>query len=474
VGHDRPVFSSCVARAIAGLLLGNLAIVAAHAATPEPVDWIVTGKFVVTMDASHRVIPHGAVAIRQDRIVGIGPAEEINARFQAAHTLKREQDLVAPGLIDTHTHAAMSLLRAFADDQRLQDWLTKFIFPAEAKNVDREFVRWGTELACLEMALAGITTYTDMYYFEDEVAEATKRAGLRGVLGHSVIGFPAPDYKSWQEAIRGAGRFLDTYAHDPLIVPAVAPHAIYTTPDEALRAAHDLAVKMNAPLLIHVAETQQERDDAIAKRGMTPVQTLEKLGVLDGRVVAAHCIWVNDDDLEILKRKGTGVAHCPSSNMKLASGIAPVTKMLKLGINVGIGTDGFAGSNDSADLILEMNLAAKLQKVATMDPHSLPAEQVLDMATLGGARVLGLDREIGSLETGKRADLITVSLAHPNAVPLYNLYSQIAYAAKASDVDDVFVNGNQVVSSRKMLTLDAEEIYRRAEAYHLRVINSLQ
>jgi 5-methylthioadenosine/S-adenosylhomocysteine deaminase len=196
VEHDRPVFSSCVARAIACLLLGNLAIVAARAASPEPVDWIVTGKFVVTMDASHRVIPHGSVAIRQDRIVGIGPAEEINARFQAAHTLKREQDLVAPGLIDTHTHAAMSLLRAFADDQRLQDWLTKFIFPAEAKNVDREFVRWGTELACLEMALAGITTYTDMYYFEDEVAEATKRAGLRGVLGHSVIGFPAPDFST--------------------------------------------------------------------------------------------------------------------------------------------------------------------------------------------------------------------------------------------------------------------------------------
>jgi len=474
VGHYRRVFFFGIVRAITCLLVWNVTVVAAQAAAPEPVDWIVTGKFVVTMDASHRVIPHGSVAIRQDRIVGIGPAEEINARFQAAHTLKREQDLIAPGLIDTHTHAAMSLFRAFADDQRLQDWLTKFIFPAEAKNVDREFVRWGTELACLEMALAGITTYTDMYYFEDEVAETTKRAGLRGVLGSSVIGFPAPDYKSWQEAIRGAARYLDTYAHDPLIVPAVAPHAIYTTPDEALRAAHDLAVKMNAPLLIHVAETQKERDDAIAKRGMTPVETLEKLGVLDGRVVAAHCIWVNDDDLEILKRKGTGVAHCPSSNMKLASGIAPVTKMLKLGINVGIGTDGFAGSNDSADLILEMNLAAKLQKVATMDPHSLPAEQVLEMATLGGARVLGLDREIGSLETGKRADLITISLAHPNAVPLYNLYSQIAYAAKASDVDDVFVNGSQVVSGRKMLTLDAEEIYRRAEAYHLRVINSLR
>lgn len=474
VGHEKPIWSSCAARAITRLLLWNLAIFAAHAASPEPVDWIVTGKFVVTMDASHRVIPNGSVAIRGERIVGIGPAGEINARFRAAHILKREQDLIAPGLIDTHTHAAMSLFRAFADDQRLQDWLTKFIFPAEAKNVDREFVRWGTELACLEMALAGITTYTDMYYFEDEVAEATKHAGLRGVLGQSVIGFPAPDYKSWQEAIRGAARYLDTYAHDPLIVPAVAPHAIYTTPNEALRAAHDLAVKMNAPLLIHVAETQKERDDAIAERGMTPVKTLEKLGVLDGRVVAAHSIWVSDDDLEILRRKGTGVAHCPSSNMKLASGIAPVAKMLKLGINVGIGTDGFAGSNDSADLILEMNLAAKLQKVTTMDPHSLPAEQVLEMATLGGARVLGLDREIGSLETGKRADLITVSLAHPNAIPLYNLYSQIAYAAKASDVDDVFVNGSQVVSGRKMLTLDAEEIYRRAEAYHLKVIDSLK
>ena len=460
---------------VAALLLWcGLAPQAARGAAPEPVDWIVSGKFVVTMDAGRRVIQHGSVAIRGERIVAVGPSEEIASRFHAAHTLSREQDLIAPGLIDTHTHAAMSLFRAFADDQRLEDWLTKFIFPAESKNVDREFVHWGTELACLEMALAGITTYTDMYYFEDEVAATTKRAGLRGVLGQTVIGFPAPDYKSWQEAVRGAGRFIDTYAHDPLIVPAVAPHAIYTTPNEALQAAHALAVKLGAPLLIHVAETRKERDDSMAQRGMSPVAVLEKLGVLDGRVVAAHCVWMSDADLEILKRKGTGVAHCPSSNMKLASGIAPVTKMLKMGIHVGIGTDGFAGSNDSADLILEMNLAAKLQKVATMDPHSLPAEQVLEMATIGGARVLGLDREIGSLEEGKRADLITVSLAHPNAVPLYDLYSQIAYAAKASDVDDVFVNGSEVVAGRHMLTLDADEIYRRAEAYHLRVLASLK
>ncbi len=228
------------------------------------------------------------------------------------------------------------------------------------------------------------------------------------------------------------------------------------------------------PLSIHLAETQGERNDALAQRHMTPTQVLEKLGVLDGRVIAAHCIWEDGNDLEILKRHGTGIAHCPSSNMKLASGVAHVADMLKLGITVGLGTDGFAGSNDTADLLLEMNLAAKLQKVTTMDPTVLPAEQVMDMATMGGARVLGLQKEIGSLEEGKRADLITVSLAHANAVPLYNVYSYLAYAAKAGDVDDVFINGRQIVSARRALTLNQGEISRQAELYKRQILSSLK
>ena len=450
------------------------ALVAAPAWTADPADWVIRAKYVVSMDAQHRVIDQGAVAICGARIVGVGTQAEIARRFEARRTLDKPDALVAPGLIDTHTHAAMSLFRAIADDMRLEDWLNNFIFPAEAKNVSRDFVRWGTRLACLEMVLAGITTYTDMYYFEDTAAETAKQAGVRGVLGQTVIGFPAPDYKTWPEAIRAAESFIRRYRGDELIVPAVAPHAIYTTPDEALVASHELALKYGVPLLIHLAETRKEREDALAKRNVTPTGLLERLGVLDGRVVAAHCVWEDDRDLAILKRHATGVAHCPSSNAKLASGIAPVTAMLRMGIFVGLGTDGFAGSNDSADLILEMDLAAKLQKLRAMDPTALPAEQALEMATRGGARVLGLDKEIGSLEEGKRADLITVSLAGPNAVPLYNIYSQLAYATKAGDVQDVFINGRQIVSGRQVLTLNRAEIYREAERYRRQIVSNLK
>jgi 5-methylthioadenosine/S-adenosylhomocysteine deaminase len=440
----------------------------------EHADWIIRAKYVATMDAHHRVIDLGAVAIRGTRVVGVGRQSEIGQRFEAKHTLDEPDALVAPGLIDTHTHAPMSMFRAIADDMRLQDWLTNFIFPAESKTVSPDFVRWGTRLACLEMVLAGITTYTDMYYFEDVEADTAKEAGVRGVLGQTLIGFPAPDHKTWNESIAAADRYIQRFRTDDLIVPAIAPHAIYTTPDEALVASHNLAVKYGIPLLIHLSETKTERDNALAKRNMTPTQTLEKLGVLDGRVVAAHCVWEDGSDLRILKRHGTGVAHCPSSNTKLASGIAPVTEMLKMGLNVGLGTDGFAGSNDTADLISEMSLASKLQKITAMDPRVLPAEQVFEMATLGGARVLGLDKEIGSIEEGKRADLMTISLEKPNAVPLYNVYSQIVYASKAADVQDVFINGRQIVSARHVLTLNQEEIQRKAEQYGQRIGSGLK
>jgi 5-methylthioadenosine/S-adenosylhomocysteine deaminase len=426
------------------------------------------------MDEHNRMIEGGAVAISDTRIVGVGTQDDIAHRFQAKHTLDKPDAMIAPGLIDTHTHAPMSLFRAIADDMRLDDWLTNFIFPAEAKNVSPDFVRWGTRLACLEMLLAGITTYTDMYYFEDVEAETAKQAGVRGVLGQTIIGFPAPDHKTWQEALAATEKYIQKYQKDELIIPAVAPHSIYTTPDEALVAAHQLAIKYNVPLTIHLAETQKERDDSLTKRNLSPTQVLEKLGVLDGRVIAAHCVWESPEDIDILKQHGTGVAHCPSSNMKLASGVAHVTDMLNKGIAVGLGTDGFAGSNDSADLIVEMDLAAKLQKVTTMDPTALPAAQVVAMATIGGARVLGLDKEIGSLEEGKRADLIAISVAHPNATPLYNVYSQIAYASKAGDVEDVFINGKQVVSNRQVLTLNAKEIYAKVEQYRQQILASLQ
>lgn len=454
--------------------LALLLALSAPSWTAENVDWIIRARYVVTMDAAHRVIENGAVAIQGSRIAAVDTQAAIARDFTAQHTVDKPDALVAPGLIDTHTHAPMSLFRAIADDRQLEDWLHNFIFPAESHNVTADFVRWGTRLACLEMVLAGITTYTDMYYFEDAEAEAAKEAGVRGVLGQTIIGFPAPDYKTWQQAIQGTERFIQRYRNDDLIVPAVAPHAIYTTPNEALVAAHKLAVKYQVPLLIHLAETGTERDESLTKRKLTPTQVLEKLGVLDGRVVAAHSIWEDDNDLQILKRHNTGVAHCPSSNMKLADGVAHVTAMLKLGINVGLGDDGFAGSNDSADLLREMDIAAKLQKVTLMDPTVIPAEQAFEMATIGGARVLGMQKEIGSLEKGKRADLFLLSLAHPDAVPLYNIYSILTYAVHAGDVEDVFINGRQIVSGRRVLTLNQEEIFQKAEVYKQQVLSSLK
>ena len=449
-------------------------VLAAMALRAAPADWIWSARWVITEDAQHRVIENGAVAIVGDHIVGVGTRAEIDARFQAKQRLDRPDAILAPGLINTHTHAAMSLLRGIADDQKLQDWLEHFIFPAEAKNVNAEFVRWGTRLGCLEMLLGGTTTFTDMYYFEDVVAEAAKEAGMRGVLGETIIGFPVADAKTPADALKFTEGFLTRFRHDPLVVPAVAPHALYTNSDETLKASRALADKYNAPLVIHLSETKKENDDAMAQRHMSPTRILDSLGVLTGRTVAAHCVWVDDGDLAILKARGTGVAHCPSSNMKLASGVAPVVKMLAMGIHVGLGPDGPAGSNNDFNLFEEMDLAAKLQKVTAMDPQVLPAAQALEMATMGGARVLGMEKEIGSLETGKRADLILVRTDRPNAVPLYDAISQMVYALKADDVRDVMVNGKPVVRDAKILTLDERAILAKAAEYRVRVSQSLK
>lgn len=452
----------------------SLLLILVTALSAEQADWIWTARYVVTMDGQRRVIENGAVAILGDHIAAVGPRVEIERQYQAKQRLDRGNAVIIPGLIDTHTHVPMSLFRGIADDLRLQDWLQNYIFPAEARNVDREFVRWGTRLGCLEMMLAGVTTYTDMYFFEDTIAEVTREAGLRGVLGQSIIGFPTPDYKTPQDALKGVEKYLDSFRGDALIVPAVAPHAIYTTPDNVLKAAHDVARKFGAPLLIHLSETKTEYDEAIEKRGKTPVEALDALGFFEGGVtLGAHAIWLSENDRRILKRRGVGLAHCPSSNTKLASGVAPVVKILEDGIAMGLGTDGFAGSNNRADLMREMSLAAKLQKVTTGDPRSLNAETALSMATIIGARALGMEKLIGSLEAGKRADLVVLRLDEPHAVPLYNLYSQIVYALDSSDVRDVMVNGRQIVKDARSLTLQREPILAKAAEYRQRVQQSL-
>ena len=372
----------------------------------EPADWIWSARYVITEDARHRVIENGAVAVRGDRIVGVGSKGEIDARFQATQRLDRPDAILAPGLINTHTHAPMSLFRGVADDMNLQDWLNKFIFPAEA--------------------------------------------------------------------LKFTERYLARFHNDPLVVAAVAPHALYTNSDETLKASRALANRYNAPLIIHLSETKRENDDAIKARKMTPTKILDTLGVLTGRTVAAHCVWVGDADLSILKARGVGVAHCPSSNMKLASGVAPVVKMLALNLAVGLGPDGPAGSNNDFNLFEEMDLAAKLQKVTTGDPQALPAAAALEMATIRGARVLGMEKEIGSVESGKRADLILVRTDRPNAVPMYDPISQMVYALKASDVRDVMVNGKPVVRDGAIRTLNQAQILQKAAEYRVRISASLK
>ncbi len=437
------------------------------------VDSVWSARYVVTMDPQHRVIENGAIAITGDHIVAVGTRAQIDRDYQPKQRVDRPDAILAPGLINTHTHAAMSLFRGVADDMKLQDWLEKFIFPAEARNVDREFVRWGTRLAAIEMALSGTTTYTDMYYFEETVAEATKEVGLRGVLGQTVIGFPAPDYKTPADALAGTEKFFKTFANDPLIVPAVAPHAIYTVPDDVLKSCRALANKYKKPFVIHLSETKHENEESLAKRGKTPTGALESLGALSGWTVAAHGVWLDDADMKILKARNTGLAHCPSSNMKLASGVAPVVKILSLGIAMGLGTDGVAGSNNDHDMMEEMDLAAKLQKVTTFDPQALPAETAFAMATITGARALHMESMIGSIEKGKRADVIMIRLDQPHAVPIYNVYSQLVYALKGSDVGDMMVNGRVIVRDKKIMTIDAGPVMAKAAEYQERVKKSL-
>ncbi|HZO54951.1 MAG TPA: amidohydrolase family protein [Bryobacteraceae bacterium] len=451
-----------------------LFFVSTAAFAAEPADWLLSARWVVPMDASRRIIENGAVAVKSGSIVAVGTRVELAKRFTPKQTFHRADTILMPGLINTHTHAAMSLFRGIADDMRLQDWLEKFIFPAEARNVTADFVRWGTRLAALEMVLGGTTTFTDMYYFEEVVAEAAKEAGLRGVLGQTIIGFPVPDAKTPADGLARTEAFLKRFANDPLIVPAVAPHALYTNSDETLRNCRALADRYKAPLLIHLSETKRENDDIGAKRGKSPTAVLDEIGVLDGRTLGAHGVWLDDADLAILKRRGTGIAHCPSSNMKLASGIAPVVKMLALGIPVGLGPDGPAGSNNDFSMFEEMDLAAKLAKVSTNDPQSVSAQKSLEMATIDGARALGMDTLIGSLEPGKHADLIFVRTNAAHAVPLYNAYSQLAYALKANDVSDVMVNGRWIVRARIPQTLNPSIVLAKAREYQQRILASLK
>lgn len=425
------------------------------------------------MDTQRRVIEDGAVVVEGSRILAVGPRGQLEREFRGARRFARPDSILIPGLINTHAHIPMSLLRGIADDKRLQDWLENFIFPAEARNVTREFCYHGTLLGCLEMMLSGTTTYTDMYYFEEEVARATKEAGLRAVLGQTVIGFPVADAKTPLESLARTEAFFKQFAEDPLVTPAVAPHALYTNTRETLTPCRKLANQYRKPLVIHVSETKRELEDMTAQHGQSPVQTLADWGIFDGPTIAAHVIWVDDRDIATLAAKKVGIAHCPSSNMKLASGVAPIPKFLKAGLAVGVGTDGPAGSNNDFHLIEEMDLAAKLAKVQTMDPEVLPAQTALELATIRGAAVLGLENQIGSLEAGKLADLVFLRASAAHLLPRFDPYSMIVYAAKGADVGDVFVNGEAVVRDSKPVKIQTAPILARARTYQQQIVLSL-
>ena len=440
---------------------------------PEKVDLLIVGGTVVTMNAARTIIEDAAIAVKGDAILAIGPGAEIKSRYSAPHTVDARGKLILPGFINGHTHVPMTLFRGLHDDVPLNDWLYKYIFPAEAKNVNEDFVRWGTRLAAAEQIRAGVTTFADMYYFEDAVAEETKAAGMRGVLGETFIDFPAPDNKSEAEMLAYTEKFLQKWQGDPLIHAAPAPHSIYTCSEKTLKDSSALARKYQAPILIHVAEMKKEADDSQAQHGMSPVRYLDQVGVLGPDVIAAHCIFVDEADRKILAEKGVGCVHNPSSNMMIASGVSPVPEMRAAGVAVGLGTDGPAGSNNDLDLMEEIDLAAKLAKITRNDPLALNAKAVVEMATIDGARAVHLEKEIGSLEPGKKADLVIIGLDEPNAVPMYDIYAQVAYALKASDVETVIIGGRVVMRDRKLLTVNEAAAIAKAREYKNTIAASL-
>lgn len=436
-------------------------------------DVVIEHAIVVTVDADNRILAPGSIAISGGRIVAVGRDGDVLARYRPIRRVDGRGKIAMPGLVNTHTHAAMSLLRGMGADRRLEDWLNGVIFPAEAKNVTRAFVRDGTELACLEMIEGGTTTFADMYYFESDVAAAVHRAGLRAVLGETFIDFPAPDHKDLAETISYTREFLERWKNDPLIRPAVAPHAPYTCSKETLLAARKLAAEFHVPIEIHVSETRHEVDEAKGTWKMSPPAYLQEIGFFGiSPTILAHVVWPEDGDFVILAKPGVGISHNPESNMKLASGIAPVARYEKAGIVWSLGTDGPA-SNDDLSMFEAMDYAAKLAKVSTDDPTALPAREVLRAATIGGARVLGLDARVGSLEPGKEADVILIDTTAPHAVPGTDPEVMIVYSLKASDVTDVWVAGRRLLDRRKPLTLEAAGIGARARGWRRKIEQSL-
>jgi 5-methylthioadenosine/S-adenosylhomocysteine deaminase len=437
------------------------------------VDRLISGGRILVMDENETLIHNGAIAIKGENIVAVGEKETIENQYASREIISAEGFLVMPGLINCHTHAPMTYFRGLADDLELMDWLNNYIFPAEAAFVNRDFSYMGSLLACAEMIKSGTTTFCDMYIFEDEVARAAKKAGMRCRLGEVLFDFPSPNVKTPAEGLKYTEMLINKWAHDPLVNIVVEPHSLYTCSESLLAEAKKLADRYGVPIAVHYLETKSEREQLLKdKGGNTPTSFLKKLDYLNERLIAFHCVWMEDLDIQMFADHGCKIVHNPESNMKLASGVAPVPNMLTAGVTVSLGTDGCA-SNNNLDMFQEMDTAAKLHKVVQHDPTVMDAKTVVRMATCDGAKVLCFDDLIGSLTPGMKADIILIDLNRPHLTPLYNEYSHIVYAVNGSDVDTVLINGKVVMKNRTLLTIDENEIIEMVRETSQKIRNSL-
>lgn len=433
------------------------------------IDQLIVNAIVVTMDEDYRILQDGAIAIKDDEIVAIGESDQITASYESDRVLDCAGQALIPGLINAHTHAPMTLLRGLNDDQRLDVWLLGYMMPVEREFVSPDFCKLGTLIACAEMIRGGITCFADMYYYEDTVAQATADAGMRAICGQTVLKFPSPDAESYEDSINSARSFIETWKDHDLVIPSIAPHSAYTTTEDILRECAEIALEFDVPLHIHIAETSQEQDQWRETHDMPVVPWLKKHGIFEAKTIAAHCVHVDEGEIHTMEHSRTGVSHNPSSNLKLASGFAPVQEMLSSGLNVGIGTDGPASNND-LDMFEEMRLASFVAKATTGDPTALPARTTLAMATIIGAKALHIDHLTGSIQVGKKADVVLVNLDALHVQPYFlrdpeSIYSRLVYAAKSTDVTHVMVNGKWLMVDKKLETIDEAPLVRAAEEY---------
>lgn len=435
-------------------------------------DLIISGGTILTIDENDLTIKGGAVAIKGSRILAVGKADDIARRFRARRTIDAGGKLVMPGLINTHAHAAMCLFRGVADDVALDEWLTRTIFPLEEEFINRDSAYRGSLLACAEMILSGTTTFSDMYFFEEETGRAAIDTGMRAVIGEGVVTAGQDAAQVWQKKKALTEKLLERFASSSLVRVAVEPHAPYTCSPEVMIEAKDFARSNRLLFATHLAETRREYKDCLQHKQMTPAGYLDSLGLLDDSTLLAHCVWMGKGDARLLKKRGAKVAHCPQSNMKLGSGLAPIQEFLKEGVTVGLGTDG-AASNNSLDLLSEMKAAALLAKVRALDARALSARDAVRMATIEGAKALGMEKEIGSLEAGKQADIIILDLNRPHLVPIYDCYSHLVYAANGADVCDSIIDGRVIMRNRKLMNVDLEETFAKAQKISKRIRRKL-